>query len=73
MEFEKRRKLHYREFEAVKLARKLIEEEDDDEEGNGDETEATKIIVVENETGDKIKPSSTSTSSQMDETDASSK
>ncbi|EDV96020.1 protein phosphatase inhibitor 2 [Drosophila grimshawi] len=28
-EFERRRKAHYREFEAVKLARKLIQEEDD--------------------------------------------
>lgn len=32
LEFEKRRKAHYKEFEAVKLARKLIEEEDDDQE-----------------------------------------
>lgn len=31
LEFEKRRKLHYNEFEAIKLARKLIEEEDDEE------------------------------------------
>ncbi|KAH8415491.1 hypothetical protein KR222_000978 [Zaprionus bogoriensis] len=30
-EFERRRKAHYREFEAVKLARKLIQEEDDDD------------------------------------------
>lgn len=39
-EFERRRKAHYNEFEAVKLARKLIEEEDeddDDEEGGGGE------------------------------------
>ncbi|KAH8270421.1 hypothetical protein KR018_009867 [Drosophila ironensis] len=36
-EFERRRKAHYREFEAVKLARKLIQEEDDDdEEGEGE-------------------------------------
>ncbi|XP_034110929.1 protein phosphatase inhibitor 2 isoform X2 [Drosophila sulfurigaster albostrigata] len=33
-EFERRRKAHYREFEAVKLARKLIQEEDDDVEDN---------------------------------------
>ncbi|KAH8302195.1 hypothetical protein KR044_003941 [Drosophila immigrans] len=33
-EFERRRKAHYREFEAVKLARKLIQEEDDDGEDN---------------------------------------
>lgn len=32
LEFEKRRKMHYREFEAVRLARKLIEEEDEDDE-----------------------------------------
>ncbi|KAM7355255.1 protein phosphatase inhibitor-2 isoform 1-T2 [Cochliomyia hominivorax] len=38
LEFERRRKAHYKEFEAVKLARKLIEEEladdDDDDETN---------------------------------------
>ena len=34
IEFEKRRKLHYDEASAIKLARKLIKEEDeDDEEG----------------------------------------
>lgn len=31
MEFERRRKAHYNEFEAIKLARKLIEEEDEDD------------------------------------------
>lgn len=31
LDFEKRRKLHYNEFEAIKLARKLIEEDEDDE------------------------------------------
>ncbi|XP_055911804.1 protein phosphatase inhibitor 2 [Eupeodes corollae] len=30
--FERRRKAHYNEYEAVRLARKLIEEEDDDDE-----------------------------------------
>ncbi|XP_058055028.1 protein phosphatase inhibitor 2 [Anopheles bellator] len=35
VEFERRRKLHYNEFEAVKMARKLIEEEDDDEDDAG--------------------------------------
>lgn len=38
LEFEKKRKAHYNEFEAIRLARKLIEEEDeeddDDDEGN---------------------------------------
>uniref|UniRef100_A0A1L8DKP7 Protein phosphatase inhibitor 2 n=1 Tax=Nyssomyia neivai TaxID=330878 RepID=A0A1L8DKP7_9DIPT len=40
LDFESRRKAHYKEFEAVKLARKLIEEEEDDEDevcsGGGD-------------------------------------
>ncbi|TDG50317.1 hypothetical protein AWZ03_003222 [Drosophila navojoa] len=35
-EFERRRKAHYREFEAVKLARKLIQEEDDDDDDDND-------------------------------------
>jgi protein phosphatase inhibitor 2 len=38
LEFEKRRKLHYNEASAIKLARKLIEEEiEDDIEGGGEE------------------------------------
>lgn len=31
-EFEKRRKLHYNEFEAVRRARQLMEQDDDDDE-----------------------------------------
>ncbi|XP_065360515.1 protein phosphatase inhibitor 2 [Calliphora vicina] len=39
IEFERRRKAHYKEFEAVKLARKLIEEElADDDDGDSNET-----------------------------------
>ncbi|XP_055628725.1 protein phosphatase inhibitor 2 isoform X2 [Toxorhynchites rutilus septentrionalis] len=37
LEFARRRKAHYNEFEAVRLARKLIEEEDEDDEEDGDD------------------------------------
>ena len=36
--FESKRKAHYNEFSAVKLARKLMEEEDEEEEENVMET-----------------------------------
>lgn len=36
LEFEKRRKAHYNEFEAIKLARKLIEEDDEDDDDEGE-------------------------------------
>uniref|UniRef100_A0A182K8C8 Protein phosphatase inhibitor 2 n=1 Tax=Anopheles christyi TaxID=43041 RepID=A0A182K8C8_9DIPT len=41
LEFERRRKAHYNEFEAIKLARKLIEEDDEDEEEDAEPTKAT--------------------------------
>lgn len=31
LDFERRRKLHYNEFEAVRLARQLMEQDEDDE------------------------------------------
>lgn len=37
IEFQNRRKLHYNEFEAVKLARKLIEEDEDEDDDDGAE------------------------------------
>lgn len=40
LEFEKRRKLHYNEFEAVREARKLMEKEDE-------EDDEDKITVME--------------------------
>jgi len=41
LEFEKRRKLHYNEFEAIKLARKLIEEDDEEDDNSGDNPKAS--------------------------------
>ncbi|KAH8286386.1 hypothetical protein KR054_008194 [Drosophila jambulina] len=41
IEFEQRRKAHYREFEAVTLARKLIQEEDDDDDDDDDKDDRT--------------------------------
>ncbi|GAB0092577.1 protein phosphatase inhibitor 2 [Sergentomyia squamirostris] len=42
LEFEKRRKAHYKEFEAVKLARKLIAEEEDEDEDEDDKKKKEK-------------------------------
>lgn len=39
--------MHYKEFEAVKMARKLIEEEDEDDDEDKDDLDSSKIIVVE--------------------------
>uniref|UniRef100_A0A182T8A4 Protein phosphatase inhibitor 2 n=1 Tax=Anopheles maculatus TaxID=74869 RepID=A0A182T8A4_9DIPT len=45
LEFERRRKAHYNEFEAVKLARKLIEEDDEeDEEDEADDDGAANKV-----------------------------
>uniref|UniRef100_A0A182PIG9 Protein phosphatase inhibitor 2 n=1 Tax=Anopheles epiroticus TaxID=199890 RepID=A0A182PIG9_9DIPT len=41
LEFERRRKAHYNEFEAVKLARKLIEEDDEDDEEDEEANKGT--------------------------------
>lgn len=41
LEFQRRRKAHYNEFEAVKLARKLIEEEDEDDDDDNEGEAAT--------------------------------
>lgn len=43
LEFQRRRKAHYNEFEAVRLARKLIEEEDDVDEDANDGNESKTI------------------------------
>lgn len=46
IEFQNRRKLHYNEFEAVKLARKLIEE-DEDEDEDDDKNNDDKVEIGE--------------------------
>lgn len=35
IDFEQRRKKHYNEFEAVRLARQLMEQDENEEDGNG--------------------------------------
>lgn len=57
VEFEKRRKLHYNEASAIKLARKLIEEEIEDEDGGeaaGGESNDEELELSEGE--DKPQP-----------------
>ncbi|XP_059612689.1 protein phosphatase inhibitor 2 [Phlebotomus argentipes] len=65
LEFEKRRKAHYKEFEAVKLARKLIEEEEDDED---DEEGSSKKSPQGDNKSDPEAGGSTSTASLRDTT-----
>lgn len=51
LEFERRRKAHYNEFEAVRLARKLIEEEllDDDDDDDVDGNDEASAVSISNE------------------------
>lgn len=44
-EFEQKRKKHYNEFYAVKLARKLLEEEDDEEDDDAPSTSKTANVM----------------------------
>lgn len=54
LEFEKRRKAHYNEFEAIKLARKLIEEEDEDD-GDNDASKSLENSRTSDDSPDKQK------------------
>lgn len=59
VEFEKRRKLHYNEASAIKLARKLIEEEIEDEDGGeaaGGESNDEELEQEQSEGDDKPQP-----------------
>ncbi|XP_017473237.1 PREDICTED: protein phosphatase inhibitor 2 [Rhagoletis zephyria] len=65
LEFERRRKAHYNEFEAVRLARKLIEEELDDEDDEHDISSTSEdvksAISVEKSNEERIEPESENT------------
>ncbi|XP_019931399.2 protein phosphatase inhibitor 2 isoform X2 [Aedes albopictus] len=52
LEFERRRKAHYNEFEAIKLARKLIEEEDEDD-GDNDASKSLENSRTSDDSPDK--------------------
>lgn len=74
LEFERRRKAHYKEFEAVKLARKLIEEEladdDDDEDDANATTEKTKQSTAEAEDQTQERDSQSSSNVRQMDVDA---
>lgn len=53
LEFERRRKAHYNEFEAIKLARKLIEEEDEDD-GDNDASKSLENSRTSDDSPDKL-------------------
>lgn len=66
VEFELRRKKHYNEFEAIKLARKLIEEdEEEDETGNDGEGTSKTTNDAGEASGSSSHEQSTSHSSKM--------
>lgn len=62
LDFEKRRKLHYNEFEALKLARKLLEEDEEEDDDDGSKS-AHKTVDQTHESpsasGDRCNESST--------------
>lgn len=51
-EFEKRRKMHYNEFDAVRRARQLIEEEDDDDDESEGESSRVQCNYVDSNLDD---------------------
>lgn len=70
LDFEKRRKLHYNEFEAIKLARKLIEEDEDDE--NDDTAVETKTNLDDEASVSKNAENANKVNDEVEMTDANS-
>lgn len=66
LDFEKRRKLHYNEFEALKLARKLLEEDEEEDDDDGSKS-AHKTVDQTHESpsasGDRCNENSTNSAS----------
>ncbi|XP_037948050.1 protein phosphatase inhibitor 2-like, partial [Teleopsis dalmanni] len=67
LEFERRRKAHYNEFEAVRLARKLIQEElgDEDEDEDDGDVESQSVSTISKTKSEPVGSESTRNTRQV--------